>query len=389
MDSSSIFGFLNLAPLSIMVERASRPELGSRPFVVIGAVGNRGLVVAASPEAVAAGIRVGFTPDAARMLAPGVITVEERPAVYFETACAAQDVCERFIPMVEAERQDAFLLDLTGTDRLYPDAAGLLRRLQEAVRSEVRIGSRVGLGGSRLVARLASMRAREQGIVEIPHGAEAEFLADYPATVLPGVGARTAERLRWLGVHTVRELAMVPVQTLEAAFGPRGLDISRAALGHDPRTVYRHAQPKPIRREVALEQLFYDRRSINAAIGRLVAGLGLDLRSAAMQTRLIGLEIRYPDTPPTNRHRRIPPTSLDIILQPVVEEIFSSALNRRVRLRGLGLSYGDLIPRDDQTRFEFARDNSHARERRLESAMDKIRKKYGVEVIGPGKWWRT
>jgi DNA polymerase-4 len=290
--------------------------------------------------------------------------------------------------MVEAERQDAFVLDLTGTDRLYPDAADLLRRLQSAVAGEVHLPSRAGLGPSRLIARLASMRAGEQGIVAVPSGHAAEFLADYPVDVLPGVGAGIAERLRWLGVHSVRELARVPIQTLEAAFGPRGIDLSRAALGHDPRSRHRAAQPKPIKREVTLEQLFYDRRAIRSALGRLIAGLGMDLRLAAMQPRSIGLEIRFPDTPPTHRRKRIPPTDLDAILQPIVEEMFDSAFNRRVRLRGLVLSYADLIARDDQVRFEFARDNTDARHRSLEQAMDRIRQKYGVEVIGPGNWWR-
>jgi DNA polymerase IV len=380
--------FLNLAPLPILFERATRPELAGRPFVVIGAVGNRGLVVAASPEAVAKGIRAGFTPDLARLMLPGIGVVEERPAVYFEAASAVQDVCERFVPMVEAERLDAFILDLSGTDRLYPDPAGLLRRLQSSVVNEVHLPSRAGLGPSRLIARLASMRAGESGLLAIPPGSEAEFLADYPVTVLPGIGVRIAERLKWLGVHSVRELARVPVQTLEAAFGPRGIDLSRAAFGHDPRPRHRVAQVKPLKREVTLEQLFYDRVPIMATLGRLVAALGLDLRMARFQTRVIALEIRFPDTPPSQGRRRIPPTDLDAILFPIVEDMFDSAFNRRVRLRGIGLSYGDLIPSDEQERFEFARDRSSDRKKSLEKAMDRIRKRYGVESIGPGTWWK-
>jgi DNA polymerase-4 len=381
--------FLNLAPMPILFERSAHPELKGRPFVVVGAVGNRGLVVAASPEAVGAGVRTGFTPDAARMMVPGMRIIEERPAAYFEAAAAAQDVCERFIPMTEAQRQDAFLLNLTGTDRLYPDAIGLLRTLQSAISDEVHISSRIGLGTSRLVARLASTCTHEKGILAVPHGEEAEFLGDYPVTVLPGVGVRIADRLKWMGVHTVRELARVPVQTLEAAFGLRGRDISRAAEGYDPYPYRCNPRPKPIKREVTLEQLFYDRRAIRAAIGRLIASVGIELRGAGMQTRSISLEIRHPDTPPTLRRKRIPPADLDSVLSPVVKAFFESVFVRRVRLRSLALSYGDLIHRDDQMHFEFARTKTCDCQENLEKAIDTIRKRYGIESIVPASWRST
>lgn len=384
----SKIGFFNLAPLSIHCERAARPELNGKPFVVVGVVGNRGLVVAVSPEARHAGVRAGFTPESAKFITPQIVIVEERPAAYFEAASEAQSICERFIPLVEAESQDAFMLDLSGTDRLYRDAAGLLRTLQTEVMSKLRLPSRIGLGSSRLVARLASMRAREMEILAVLPGEESEFLADYPVRVLPGVGVRTAERLRWLGIHTVRELSRMPVQTLEAAFGPRGMDIWLAALGHDPRPKHRALSHKPLRKEVILEQIFYDRPAARAALERLVAGLGLELRRAAMQVRLICLEIRYPDMPPIYRRKRIPPTDRDFILQPTVKEMFGAAFTRRVRLRGLALSYEDLVFRDDQARFEFAREKLDERGKKLERAIDEIRVKYGVEAIGPGSWWR-
>ena len=186
--------------------------------------------------------------------------------------------------------------------------------------------------------------------------------------------------------HGSRELSRVPIQTLEASFGPRGIDLSRAALGHDPRSRNRHAQAKPIKREATLEQLFYDPRAIRASLGRLVAAIGLDVRTAGMQPRQIGLEMRYPDTPPTNRRKRIPPTDLDAILEPIVKDMFESAFVRRVRIRGMALFYGDLVARDDQMRFAFASDKTNVRRKNLEKAMDKIRGKYGVETIGPGTW---
>ncbi len=385
-------GFLSLAPLPILCERATHPELGDRPFTVIGAVGNRGLVIAASAEAVRAGVRPGITPDAARAILPGIHAIEERPVAYFETARAVQDLCERFVPIVEAERQDAFALDLTGCDRLYPDAEKLIRILQQEIRSEVSIPSRAGLGASRLVARLAALRAPEQDIRAIPPGEEAAFLVDYKVTVLPWVGARIAERLRWLGVHTVGELARVPVQTLEAAFGPRGLELARAARGHDPHP-RRHAEwVKPLKRETTIEQLFHDPLVVRIALEKLTAELGLDLRRAAKQTRRITLELCHPDSGlgPSDRRARkqIPPTDSDSLLQPIVEEMCDSAFTRRVRIRAISLSYGKLIPRDDQLRLAFATDPTLEQRKSLEKTMDMIRNRWGVDTIGPGMWWR-
>jgi DNA polymerase-4 len=401
-DKSDKIGFLNLSPLPILYELATNPELNRRghlffgdekegvpvdgkddPFVIVGSVGNRGLLVAVSSEAYRAGIRAGITPDIARRFMPGLKIVEERPAAYFEAAETVLSISERFVPVVDVEKQDAFALDLTGTDRLYPDPIKLLRALQGEIRKEINLPSRAGLGVSRLVARLASMRAGEKGIVEVPVGQEGEFLADYHVGVLPGVGVQIAKRLQWLGVHTVRELAMVPVQTLEAAFGPKGLEIARAATGHDPRPRRKPEQIKPIKREIALEQIIYDPKEIRAALRKLVAGIGLDLRKMGMRVRTIGLEIRYPDIPPHRRKKSIPPTDLDCALERIVIDIFNSMSVRRVRLRGLVLSYGRLIPSDNQLNLEFARDRTLDRRKSLELAMDKIRGKYGVETIGP------
>jgi len=391
MLNSDKIGFLNLSPLPVLFEQAGNSRLNDVPFVVVGAIGNRGLIVATSPLAYSAGIRAGITPDSARRFVPGLKIVEERPAEYYHAAETVQEISERFVPLVDPEKLDSFTLDLTGTDRLYPNASELIGALQKSIRNEINLPSRAGLGASRLIARLASMRAGEagdSGIREVPLGGEGDFLADYSVSVLPGVGVNIAKRLRWLGVHTVRELALIPTQTLEAAFGPKGLELCRSALGHDPRPRRRNRGPKPLKREAMLEQLFYCPRQIKNSLELLVAGLGLDMRNAGMQTRSVGIEIRYPDTPPARRRKAIPPTDLDIILHRIVSDTFESMFVRRVRLRGLVLSYGRLIPRDDQLRLEFARDFSNERRQNLETAIDKIRNRYGVNTIGPGGWWK-
>ena len=382
----SKIGFLNLAPLPILCERAAHPEFRNKPFSVVGSIGNRGLIVASSSEALNAGIRPGLTPDAARKFLPELQFVEERPAAYFDAARAVQEVCERLIPFVDAEKLDAFTLDLTGTDRLYPNPAHLIHTLQNAISREVLLPSRAGLGTSRLIARLAAMRAAELDLRAVNPGDEAAFLGGYQVTVLPGIGVKIAERLKWMGVRTVSELTRVPKQTLEAAFGPKGEEIARAAQGHDPRPRRTKEQIKPLKKETPLEQLFYDPVAIRNALEKLTAGLGLDLRNAAMQVRSIALEIRYPDRLPGRARKRIPPTDLDTILIPIVNEMCAGAFKRRVRLRGLSLSYGKLIPRDDQLRLDFARDPSGDRQRRLETAMDRIRDRWGVGTIGPGTW---
>ena len=379
-------GFLSLAPLPVLYERATDQRLTGKPFVVVGAIGNRGLVVACSPEAFRAGIRPGLTPDMAERFLPGLIDVEERPALYYESSLAVQDLCERFVPIVEAEKQDSFTLDLTGTDRIYPNTVDLVRKLQTAIEKDVLLPSRAGLASSRLIARLAALRAQEKNLRAIPSGHEAEFLADYDVTVLPGVGARITERLRWLGIRTVRELARVPIRTLEAAFGPRGIELARAASGHDPRP-RRHAEnQKPLKKDTTIEQLFYDPLAVRVAAERLIAALGVEMRSQRKQVRKIALEIRYPDIPPKSRVKKIPPTDIDALLTPIIADMLNAMFDRRVRLRGLALTYSDLIPSDEQIPFDFARDHSFDRLINLQSATDKIRSRWGTDSIGPGTW---
>ena len=381
INKDARIGYLDFSPIQIHYERTVNPKLSGVPFGVVGRVANKGLVVAVSREAYNAGLRAGLTPDSAGRFLPDLKLVEERPALYYKASQEVNEICERFIPLVDPESQDKYVLDMTGTDRLYPFPEKLVRELQKNILSEARIPSRVGLGSSRLIARLASKRADDLGMLAISPERQNDFLADYPVTVLPGVGTRIAERLKWMGVYTVRQLTAVPSQTLEAAFGVKGIDISGAAHGHDPRSRRKPSEHRSLHHSVILEQVFYDPVQIKSELRKLVAGTGLELRRKKLQVRSITLGIRYPDTPPVSYRKSIPPTDLDTFLFPIVEEMYLNGMNRRVRLRGLSLTYSRLIPGDDQLRLEFARVESLERICRLERAIDQVRIKYGVAAI--------
>ncbi|HEX9744131.1 MAG TPA: hypothetical protein VGB30_01780 [bacterium] len=380
----SRIGYLDLAPLSIHYERAANGNLAKKPFVIVGTIGNRGLVTAVSSEAFRAGVRPGLTPDSARIFVPDLKIVEERPALYYDASRQVNELCERFVPYVDPERQDGFVLDLTGTDRLYPDPSRIIRQLQKKVSSETLLTSRAGFGASRLIARLAANEAHDLDVRMVNHGDEIKFLADKPVMILPGIGKTIAERLRWMGVYTVRQLASVPEQTLEAAFGPKGIDIARAANGHDPRPRRKTNEAKPISKNAILEHVFYNPKQVKSELRKLVCALGLDLRGAGLQVRSITLGVQYPDTPMVSRRKRIPPADLDTFILPVVEAMYTDASNRRVRLRGLSLTYSRLVTADNQLRLEFARDESLEEIRRLEFAIDKLRLKYGVDTLNLG-----
>jgi DNA polymerase-4 len=218
------------------VEVRDDPSLRGKP-VLVGGVGRRGVVAAASYEARAFGCRSAMPMAVALRHCPQAVVLPGRHEVYAEVSDQVFEIFARFSPVVEPLSIDEAFLDLGGTERLFGPPRVAAEALRKAVRDEVRLTCSVGISAVKFVAKIASGRHKPDGLTEVPPGREVEFLAPLPVEELWGVGPKTAAHLRAHGIVTIGDIAKLERATLDEWFGENGLQLHRLSRAIDPREV--------------------------------------------------------------------------------------------------------------------------------------------------------
>ncbi len=208
----------------VSVEVRRRPELTGK-LVVVGGAGPRGVVSSASYEARAYGVRSAMPGSQARRLCPGAIFLPPDFAEYTAASRAVMRIFREVTPLVEPLSMDEAFLDVSGAQRLLGRPAQIAALIRRRVREEQRLPCSVGVAPSKFVAKLASTRAKPDGLVVVPAGRVLDYLHPLPVDALWGVGERSAETLRRLGLQTVGDLAEAPPGMIRSAF--RTLNRSR------------------------------------------------------------------------------------------------------------------------------------------------------------------
>ncbi len=357
------------------VEQVLDPRLRGRPVLV-----GRGVVASASYEAKARGVRTAMTIRRARELCPEAVLVPGQYEHYADYAERIRRILGNFTPAVETAALDDFYLDFTGTDRLYPDFAGTLRRLQQRIGDELGLSVSVGAATSKLVASVASRLRRPRGFCIVAPGAEEAFLAPLEIEKLYGIGHTHAEVLRERGIRTIGELRRVPRAALEAAFGAViGRQIWERARGLDPREVTAPAVPKSISRETTIEGGTIDLEFLSALLEYLAERIGAALRGHARQARTLALRLRYADFYPAGRAVRLaPPTNDEKTLHAEAVALLHALFTRRVALRLVGVSVTNLEPERRQNELFDAGANRRWYRNR---GVDSVRERFGWNAV--------
>ena len=361
------------------VEQVLDSRLRDRPVLV-----GRGVVASASYEAKARGVRTAMSFREAHRLCPGAIVVPGQYEHYADYAGRIGRLLGNFTPAVEAAALDDFYLDFTGTDRLYPDFAGTLQRMQQRIFTETGLSVSVGAATSKLVASVASRLDRPRGFRIVLPGAEEEFLAPLEVSKLHGIGHVHAAMLAERGIETIGQLRQVPLAALEATFGEAvGRQLWERARGRDPRAVLAPHEPKSISRETTIEGGTIDLEFLAGLIEYLAERIGNTLRAAGRQARSVALRLRYTDFYSVNRSGKLaPPTNDEKALLAAALEIFRTLFTRRVALRFVGVSVTNLEPERRQNELFDARAN---RRWYLNRGMDAVRGRFGWNAVFYGK----
>ncbi len=332
------------------VEVLDNPSLRGLP-VIVGGSGSRGVVAACTYEARMFGVHSAMPSSVARRLCPSAVFVDGRFHRYMEESTKLHDIFTSVTPLVEGISLDEAFLDVTGSRQLLGDERTIADSIRQRVSEELKLTCSVGVGRSKLMAKLASKAAKPvasregivpgPGVVVVPPEGELEFLHPLPVRALWGVGPVTGRKLEALGVNSVGDMADLPPGALERYLGEaQGAHLAALARGHDPRPVVPEQPVKSIGHEETFAADIWDRQELQRRLVRMVDASATALRRAELAARTITIKVRFGDfTLITRSHSMNAP----IDATPAVGEVAAALLDAvdlktGVRLLGVSLS---------------------------------------------------
>ena len=284
------------------VEQRDDPRLRGRPVIVGG-----GIVLAASYEAKAHGVRTAMGETRARRLCPQAVVVAPRFRAYVDASKAVFRVFDDASPVVEGISIDEAFLDVRGLERISGTPREIAIRLRRAVLEEVGLPITVGVARTKFLAKVASGVAKPDGLLVVPPDGELEFLHPLPIERLWGVGPVTAEKLRRRGITTVGQVAGIPEPALVWMLGrASGRHLHALAHNRDPRPVVRRRRRRSIGSQCALGRGRRSPEEIDAILIALVDGVARRLRRARRVGRTVVLRLRFDDFTRATRSRTLP-----------------------------------------------------------------------------------
>jgi DNA polymerase-4 len=365
------------------VEQRDRPALRGRPVVV--GMGDRGVVSAASYEARAFGIHSAMPVRQARLLCPDAVFVPVDGRRYASASRRVMGILRRYTPELEPISIDEAFLDVTGSRALFGDGETIARSIKAAIAAEEELTASVGVATTKLVAKVASDLRKPDGLVVVPPGSEAAFLAPLPIERLWGVGPRTAASLRDHGVATIGDLAAIPEEALVRRFGKHGASLHQRAQGIDSDPVADPDAAKSIGHEHTLDEDTSDAEVIEGVLLAMADGVATRLRAAGVRGATVTVKIRDSTFTTITRQRTLPaPTDLtEPIWRTAVELARPEVAGKRIRL--LGVTVSGLGSPEQLGLFAEADD----RRRRAIVAADAIRRRYGDRAVTRARLLRT
>jgi DNA polymerase-4 len=372
----------------VSVEELFDPSLKGKPVVVGGQRDERGVVSAASYEARKFGVHSAMPLRTAAKLCPQAVFVNGHPDRYREYSEKAHAVLTQFSPQVEMVSIDEAYLDLTGTERLHGPPLLAAHKLHRQMKAETDLNCSIGIGTSRLIAKVCSGKAKPNGILYAVPGREATFLAPLEVRDIPGVGKVTEQRLHELGIHTISDLAAFDECELERELGKWGVALAGKARGQDAGAWFEgeigaEEAAKSISHEHTYDRDTADVAQIEATLMRLSEMVGRRLRDQQLRARTLQLKLRYKDfTTITRAHTMDTPTQLDNEIYQQILRLFHANWRQRAEVRLLGVQASSFGTDNSQT--DFLEDGTREKWQQALAAADRVRDKFGETSITLG-----
>jgi DNA polymerase-4 len=359
------------------VEQRDDPRLRGKP-VAVGGPSRRGVVCAASYEARPFGVRSAMPMARALRLCPGLIVVPPDFTRYSAVSDQVFEVFHTFTPEVEGLSLDEAFLDVTRSQALLGPPLQQAKDIKARIRERTQLTASVGLAEVKFAAKIASELCKPDGLLEVPRGQVRDFLAPLPASRLWGVGPRTDELLRRLGLRKIGEVANADRTFLEAQLGSMGPWLHDLANGIDDRIVEPDAEAKSIGAEETFEEDL-EGEALLPFIHQQALRVAARLRRAGVRARSIHLKVKYADFRIATRQETLPaPTDDGAEIYRVASRLLQKADALPVRLTGVHA--GDLGPAAPQLGLF---DAEAKKRERLNKSLDAIADKFGPGAVLP------
>jgi len=369
----------------VSVEELYDPSLKGKAVVVGGQRDERGVVSAASYEARKFGVHSAMPLRTAAKMCPHAIFVNGHPERYRESSEKVYRVLGSFSPQIEMASIDEAYLDMTGTGRLHGPPLKAANALHERMKAVTRLNCSVGIGSSRLIAKVSSAQAKPNGVLWIVPGQEAKFLAPLDVREIPGVGKVMESHLHELGIKKVGDLTRLEDSELEQRFGKWGLALAGKARGEDAGGWFDNAvgvdlDAKSISHEHTYNEDTADANQLEATLMRLSEMVGRRLRESHFHARTIQLKLRYKDfTTITRAHTLASPTQLDNEIFEQVRALFRKNWKKGVQVRLLGVQASSFSTQPGQ--IDLLEGTRQQRWKDALAAADRLRDKFGESSV--------
>ncbi len=375
---SRIILCLDLDAFYASVEELLHPEWKGLPLLVGGRPEERGVVSSCSYAARKFGIHSAMPMAQALRLCPQAIVAPPHYDVYSDYSHRVMAMMREYGCAMEQVSVDEVFLDATDCVAAWGGARALATEVKKRLREQIGLACTIGIASNKLVAKIASTVGKPDGLVEVPDGQEAEFLAPLPIGQLWGVGKKSAAKLQAMGIYSIGDLQNMPLTRLKPEFGDWALDLQQRARGAGSDMVETDHEQKSISREttfakdvVSLEQLKRVLLSLSDQVGR-------DLRDGGLQAKTIAIKLRWSDFATITRQTTLPHTTdaTSDIYQAAVT-LLTAAMKRGAKVRLIGVRATHLASGHQLGFFESASE----KRARADRAVDEIRDRFGDTAI--------
>jgi DNA polymerase-4 len=359
------------------VEQRDDPSLRGRPVIV-----GSWVVLAASYEAKAYGIRTAMSGSQAQRLCPQAIVVEPRFAAYTEASRAMYRVFDDTTPLVEGLSIDEAFLDVRGMERVFGAPREMAVKLRRDVLSRVGLPITVGVARTKFLAKVASGVAKPDGLLLVPPGGELEFLHPLPVERLWGVGPVTSRKLHARGIATVGQVASLSEEALVLLLGAAsGRHLHALAHNRDPRRVETGRRRRSIGSQRALGRSPRSPEAIDAALVALVDRVTRRMRAARRVGRTVVLRLRFGDFTRATRSHTLPRATAGTATILAAARGLLAAAMPLIERQGLTLVGVAVTNLDDERAVQLVLPFDRDVEGALDTALDEVRARFGTSAV--------
>lgn len=364
------------------VEQRDNPVLRGKPVIVGGDPDSRGVVATCSYEARRYGVKSAMPLAQALRLCPDGVFLPVNMKLYRQASRQVMAIMASYSPLFEPLSIDEAFLDVSGCEALFGSADKIAREIKQRVYQENGLTISMGVSYNKFLAKLATELGKPDGFYVIDRENMFDLLTTLPVSYIWGVGSKTMRILEKLDIRTIGDLRDTPHHILEKKLGSSAALFLNLAQGIDDRKVEPDRARKSMGKEITFDQDVNDPEYLGTVILDFAGQLARHLRRLNLQARTVTVKVKYQNFQTITRTKALPePTNAELVFNQAAQELLSRLNLTNVQVRLVGLSLGNLCPKDAFEQGLLFDQPGRLENQQLEQALDQIRDRFGEKII--------